>query len=172
MQFPFIPNSYYEMTTKWIMVVLALITIISSMVNKTWNAIAFFAGLIAVLLVTTFTGSMNQSIFQFNSPACGGSIIPWTTAVYSYVFSYMWYTMTMSHTAIYNLSWIIAGVACWMCDVGWLLSANCYGLREIGTASVVGVSIGLLWANVVFFGQGKCSNTGKHGPSSVLFNRM
>lgn len=79
----------------------------------------------------------------------GFSKVPLSTAVLSYTFFYLVYTIGKHDMALYNIPTLIFFPIVILSDMGWNIKNGCYPLLACAMSLVVAGGIGVLWSFIV-----------------------
>jgi hypothetical protein len=79
----------------------------------------------------------------------GFSKVPLSTAVLSYTFFYLVYTIGKHDMALYNIPTLIFFPLVILSDMGWNIKNGCYPLLACAMSLVVAGGIGVLWSFIV-----------------------
>ena len=79
----------------------------------------------------------------------GFSKVPLSTAVLSYTFFYLVYTIGKNNMALYNIPTLILFPILILSDIGWNVQNGCYPLLGCVVSLLVAGGIGVLWSYIV-----------------------
>ena len=100
--------------------------------------------------VTTNSGGIQPVC---NTLSLGGfsgfSKVPLSTAVLSYTFFYLVYTIGKNNMALYNIPTLILFPVLILSDMGWNVQNGCYPLLSCVVSLIVAGGIGVLWSYII-----------------------
>ena len=79
----------------------------------------------------------------------GFSKVPLSTAVLSYTFFYLVYTIGKNNMALYNIPTLIVFPILILSDMGWNVQNGCYPLLACVVSLIVAGGIGVLWSYII-----------------------
>ena len=79
----------------------------------------------------------------------GFSKVPLSTAVLSYTFFYLVYTIGKNNMALYNIPTLILFPVLILSDMGWNVQNGCYPLLSCVVSLIVAGGIGVLWSYII-----------------------
>ena len=79
----------------------------------------------------------------------GFSKVPLSTAVLSYTFFYLVYTIGKNNMALYNIPTLILFPVLILSDMGWNIQNGCYPLISCVVSLIVAGGIGVLWSYII-----------------------
>jgi hypothetical protein len=79
----------------------------------------------------------------------GFSKVPLSTAVLSYTFFYLVYTIGKNNMALYNIPTLILFPLLILSDIGWNVQNGCYPLLACVMSLIIAGGIGVLWSFIV-----------------------
>ena len=79
----------------------------------------------------------------------GFSKVPLSTAVLSYTFFYLVYTIGKNNMALYNIPTLILFPILILSDMGWNIQNGCYPLLSCVVSLIVAGGIGVLWSYII-----------------------
>jgi hypothetical protein len=79
----------------------------------------------------------------------GFSKVPLSTAVLSYTFFYLVYTIGKNNMALYNIPTLILFPILILSDIGWNVQNGCYPLLACVVSLIVAGGLGVLWSYII-----------------------
>ena len=133
----------------------------STATNPSTTAITSTATTVGAPAGTTGTAAPTASVTTNSGgiqPVCntlslggfsGFSKVPLSTAVLSYTFFYLVYTIGKNNMALYNIPTLILFPVLILSDMGWNVQNGCYPLLSCVVSLIVAGGIGVLWSYII-----------------------
>jgi len=133
---------------------------LSSFFNQDFKGIIYLAGLLIAITFNIligngfgFTGNGHESKEICSMIEIGEqqefSKLPMSQCILGYTFFYLLYVIVKYNYVMYNLPTLIFFPVLIISDLLWNVNNSCYNMLSLGTALLIGIIFGSLWALVI-----------------------